>query len=54
MKDVKILSVRIDIALHQRVKQLAEKENRSLNAEIQELLKRGLESEATKQLRFFE
>jgi predicted HicB family RNase H-like nuclease len=54
MPEEKKFTLRIPDNLHERVKILSEKENRSLNKEILELIKRGIESEATKQLRFFE
>ena len=53
MKDIKNLTIRIPVELHTRVKTLSKKESRSLNSEVLELVKRGLESEATKQLQFF-
>ena len=54
MVEEKKFTLRIPNDLHERVKILSGKENRSLNKEILELIKRGMESEATKQLRFFE
>ena len=54
MDDIKKFPLRISPELYERVRILAEKENRSVNKEIAELVKRGIESETTKQLRFFE
>ena len=53
MKDIKNFTLRIPKDIHIRIKTLSVKESRSLNNEILELVKRGLESEATKKLKFF-
>jgi len=47
-------NLRLSPSLHERVKKQAEKESRSTNAQLVELIKRGLESKVTKQLRIFE
>lgn len=53
MNEIVGVTVRFPKELHGRIKTLSKKESRSLNNEILELLKRGLESEVTKQLQLF-
>ena len=48
------ISIKIPTDFHKELKQISVREQRSLSQELIVLLKRGLESEATKQLKLFE
>lgn len=48
------IGLKLDSSLYERIKRQADKEKRSIANMIRELLKRGLESEATKQMRIFD
>ena len=51
MKETKKVLLRLPESLHERVKRQGERERRSVNQELIELIIRGLESQETQQLK---
>ena len=54
MEGIKNISIKIPIDFHKELIDIAEKESRSLTKELLVLIRRGLDSEATKQLKLFD
>ena len=54
MEELKHISLRIPLDFHKELKEISAKEKRSLSQELLVLLKRGLDSEQTRQLKLFD